>query len=116
MAIKGKYANGRDIIAFSPAFSKDGKIFFTDISYKENGLSTLVDGDIINYFENIKSDITKIGYLSYLTELVTGVYKECENKNRVLHTCGNRACFNRNASFSDTYCFDICEYNFGICL
>lgn len=36
MAIKGKYANGRDIIAFSPAFSKDGKIFFTDISYKEN--------------------------------------------------------------------------------
>ena len=34
--IKGKYANGRDIFVFSPAFSKDGKIFFTDISYKEN--------------------------------------------------------------------------------
>jgi len=51
------------------------------ISYKENGLSTLIDGDIINYFENIKSDIVKISYLSYLTELVTGVYKECENEN-----------------------------------
>lgn len=35
-AIKGKYANGEDIIVFSPAFSKDGKVFFTSISYKEN--------------------------------------------------------------------------------
>ncbi len=34
--IKGKFANGEDIIVFSPAFSKDGKIFFTSISYKEN--------------------------------------------------------------------------------
>jgi len=34
--IKGKYACGINIIAFSPAFTKDGKIFFTDISYKEN--------------------------------------------------------------------------------
>lgn len=33
---KGKYANGKDIFVFSPAFSKDGKIFFTDVSYKEN--------------------------------------------------------------------------------
>ncbi len=48
--------------------------------YKENGLSVLIDGDIKNYFENIKSDITKISYLSYLTELASGVYKECENK------------------------------------
>lgn len=44
--------------------------------YKENGLSILIDGDIKNYFENIKSDIVKISYLSYITELTTGVYKE----------------------------------------
>ena len=44
--------------------------------YKENGLSTLIDGDIKNYFINIKSDINKISYLSYLCELSTYVYKE----------------------------------------
>ncbi len=48
--------------------------------YKEEGLSTLIDGDIINYFENIKSDITRISYLSYITELAAGVYKESNNK------------------------------------
>lgn len=49
------------------------------IYYKENGLSTLVDGDIKNYFENIRSDITKISYLSYLCELVSGVCKESDS-------------------------------------
>ncbi len=34
--IKEKYANGENIYAFSPAFTKDGKIFFTSVSYKEN--------------------------------------------------------------------------------
>ena len=48
--------------------------------YKENGLSTLIDGDIKNYFINIKSDIVKISYLSYLCELSTNVYKESENE------------------------------------
>lgn len=48
--------------------------------YNEKGLSTLIDGDIKNYFENIRNDITKISYLSYLTELAAGVYKESENK------------------------------------
>ena len=46
------------------------------ISYRENGLSTLIDGDIIDYFINIKSDIMKVSYLSYLTELSSSVYKE----------------------------------------
>ena len=48
------------------------------ISYKENGLSTLIDGDIIDYFINIKSDIIKVSYLSYITELSSSVYKESE--------------------------------------
>lgn len=50
--------------------------------YKENGLSTLIDGDIKNYFFNIKNDIIKISYLSYLTELAVHTYKESE-KNEV---------------------------------
>ena len=47
--------------------------------YKEKGLSTLIDGDIKDYFINIKSDIVKISYLSYICELSTLVYKECES-------------------------------------
>jgi len=49
--------------------------------YKENGLSTLIDGDIKDYFINIKSDILKISYLTYICELSTNVYKESENDN-----------------------------------
>lgn len=52
-----------------------------DIYYKENALSTLVDGKIINYFENIKKDIIKLSYLTYLTELSTYVYKESESND-----------------------------------
>ena len=47
--------------------------------YKEKGLSTLIDGDIKDYFINIKSDIIKISYLTYICELSMNVYKECEN-------------------------------------
>ena len=46
------------------------------ISYRENGLSTLIDGDVKNYFLNIKSDIIKISYLTYICELSSNVYKE----------------------------------------
>ena len=46
------------------------------ISYRENGLSTLIDGDIIDYFVNIKSDILKVSYVTYITELASSVYKE----------------------------------------
>ena len=48
--------------------------------YNEKGLSTLIEGDIENYFLNIKSDILKISYLSYICELAVYVYKESENK------------------------------------
>ena len=47
--------------------------------YKENGLSTLIEADIKNYFINIKSDIVKISYMSYLCELAINVYKESNN-------------------------------------
>ena len=48
--------------------------------YKENGLSTLIDGDIKDYFINIKSDIIKISYLTYICELSTNVYKESNSE------------------------------------
>ena len=51
-----------------------------NISYKENGLSTLISGDIINYFTKIKSDIISLSYLTYLTELASLVYKESNKK------------------------------------
>ena len=47
---------------------------------KEGKLSTLVSADVIDYFLNIKSDIEKMGYLTYLTDLAKNVYKHspCE--------------------------------------
>ena len=48
--------------------------------YKENGLSTLIDGDIKDYFINIKSDIIKISYLTYICELSMNVYKESQSE------------------------------------
>ena len=50
------------------------------ISYRENGLSVLIDGDIKNYFFNIKNDIIKISYLTYICELSSSVYKESESE------------------------------------
>ena len=48
--------------------------------YKEDGLSTLIDGDIIDYFVNIRSDIIKVSYLSYICELAHNVYKESSSE------------------------------------
>lgn len=44
--------------------------------YKEDKLSTLIDGDIKDYLINSKGDITKMGYLSYICELSVNAYKE----------------------------------------
>lgn len=52
------------------------------IYYKENKLSTLISADVINYFINIKSDIIKFSYMSYLADLTKNVYKE-NNDNSI---------------------------------
>lgn len=52
-----------------------------NIAYKENALSKLVDADILNDFRNIKKDIVKISYVTYITELILKVYKHENNKN-----------------------------------
>lgn len=51
------------------------------LNYKENNLSILTEVDIINSFKNIKKDLQKITYASFLTELVTQVYKHENSKN-----------------------------------
>lgn len=45
------------------------------INYKEGKLSILSNVDVINNFKNIKTDIEKISYVSYLLELASGVIK-----------------------------------------
>lgn len=52
-----------------------------NIYYKENKLSTLISCDIINYLKNTKNDITLIGYLTYLCELSSQVYKQNEQED-----------------------------------
>lgn len=47
-----------------------------NIVYKENKLSLLKEVDVINYYKNIKKDIKKISYASYILELVEQVIKQ----------------------------------------
>lgn len=51
------------------------------IYYKKDKLSTLKEVTIINPFKNLKKDITKISYASYLLELSSGVLKQNNNEN-----------------------------------
>ena len=46
------------------------------IYYKKDKLSTLTEVNVINSFKNLKKDITKISYASYLLELSQQVYKQ----------------------------------------
>ncbi len=50
-----------------------------DISYKENGLSTLIEVNMLDNFKNLKTDINLISYACYLVELSTQVYKHDNN-------------------------------------
>ncbi len=51
------------------------------ISYKEDKISTLISGDIINSFTNIMTDITSISYSSYILELCSKVYEQNNSKD-----------------------------------
>ena len=51
------------------------------ISYKENGLSTLIEGNIINPYKNIFLDMKKAVYSFYIMDLVSQVLKENNNKD-----------------------------------
>lgn len=67
----------------SPFFAVTNKftLGIYNIQYKEKGLSKLIDADIINNYSNIKKDINKISYVTYITELCLKVYKHEPNNN-----------------------------------
>ena len=51
------------------------------VNYKENGLSTLIEVDILDSFKKIRRSIDLIGYSSYLLELSSMVYKHDNNQD-----------------------------------
>ena len=59
-----------------------GKMAYCEytISYKEKGLSTLIEGSTINSFKNIFLDIKKAVYSFYLMDLVNQVLQENNDK------------------------------------
>lgn len=62
------------------------------VNYKENGLSTLNEVDIINNFKNIRKDIDLVSYSIYLLELASMVYKhQCSSDiYDILISCLNK--------------------------
>jgi len=52
-----------------------------NIYYKKDKLSTLVSIDVINPLKKIKEDILLISYASYLTDLVSQILKQTNDKN-----------------------------------
>lgn len=66
----------------SPFFGVTSKFTYGifNIFYKENGLSSLIEVDILNNFINIRKNINLIGYATYITELSMQVYKHDNNK------------------------------------
>lgn len=67
----------------SPFFSVTNKFSYGifNIIYKENGLSKLVEVDVLKDYRNIKKDIKKISFATYITELTLQVYRHENNKN-----------------------------------
>ena len=53
---------------------------YFNIIYKESKLSTLKEVDVIEYYKNIKKDINKISYATYILELVEQVIKQTNNE------------------------------------
>ena len=47
--------------------------------FKKDKLSILSEASVINNFSNIKKDIEKISYASFLIDLTNQVYKQCED-------------------------------------
>lgn len=52
-----------------------------NVYYHEGKLSTLIQADVINPLRNIKTDIVKIGYLTYICELAYQTAKQNTNPN-----------------------------------
>ena len=86
-----------------------GKMAYAEftISYKEKGLSTLVDGDILNSFKNIFYNIKKASYTFYLMDLVKQVLNE--NNDKRLFNLLRDALVRINDNFSEELVSNIVE-------
>ena len=67
----------------SPLRSSSTKLTYGyfNITYKEGKLSSLKEIDVINFYKNIKKNIKKISYASYILELVEQVIKQTKGEN-----------------------------------
>ncbi len=67
----------------NPNRTKTEKINYGEfhIDYKEGKLSKLIDIDIINNYKNIRNDIEKISYATYITELTYQVVKQTNDNS-----------------------------------
>lgn len=92
--------------------SVSGKLTFGvfNISYKKDGLSTLISVDVIDSFNCIKSDITKISYASFLLELTEQVYKQ--NNNDEIFDLFINALLKINEGFDPTIITNILELKY----
>lgn len=65
----------------SPLRSLSSKLTYGTfyLYYKEGKLSTLISVDVFHIFKNIKSDISKISYASFLLELAGNTFKQNRN-------------------------------------
>lgn len=54
---------------------------YFQFNYKEGKLSNLICADVINPLNNIKNDLLKLSYASYILDLTSQVLKENNNEN-----------------------------------
>ena len=66
----------------SPLRSVTSKLTYAEfqLNYKEGKLSNLLVADVINPFNEIKKDLLKISYASFLLELTSQVAKQTNEK------------------------------------
>ena len=91
-----------------------------NIYYKEDSLCTLIDGEIINNFKNIITDIKKITYASFIIDLIYQIKKD--SKEEVLFDLLNNLIISLSTKDAfDNKCLKFLgvepnlEYKCGIC-
>lgn len=80
------------------------------INYKEDGLSTLTEVDVIDDLKNIKTDLIKIGYCSYLIDLAKQVIKQ--NQSEEIFSILESALLKINDEFSPGLITNIVELKY----
>ena len=77
------------------------------INYKESGLSTISEINIINSFKNINFDLKKASYAFYIIDLVKDVLKE--NNNKEIFTLLEQALIKINEGLNPLFISNIVE-------